>query len=278
MERTLLRWLRHALPIIALLAPASAWPLSTGLVISQVYGGGGNAGATYTHDFVELHNNSGAPIPLAGMAIQYAAAAGSTWTVTPLPLAAAAIPSGGYYLIQLASNGAIGLPLPTPDATGTSNMGATAGKVALTSNTTTLTGACPVGPSVIDFVGYGSTANCFEGTGPAPSIISNTLAAVRKVLGCQETDDNAADFLPDNVVPRNSAMAPYPCGEFAMNETNDPSEADYCVLQFPSTISGVAGSTSPLVYARLFEAGVTESRARARGSHRSDTARRPRIP
>ena len=26
------------------------------IVISQVYGGGGNAGATYTHDFIELYN------------------------------------------------------------------------------------------------------------------------------------------------------------------------------------------------------------------------------
>jgi hypothetical protein len=35
-------------------------------VISQVYGGGGNAGATYTHDFVEIFNPTDAPISLAG--------------------------------------------------------------------------------------------------------------------------------------------------------------------------------------------------------------------
>ncbi len=35
---------------------AVANPAGTGLVISEVYGGGGNSGATYTHDFIELYN------------------------------------------------------------------------------------------------------------------------------------------------------------------------------------------------------------------------------
>ena len=32
-------------------------------MISQVYGGGGNSGATYTHDFVELYNNGKLAVP-----------------------------------------------------------------------------------------------------------------------------------------------------------------------------------------------------------------------
>ena len=36
--------------------PAVATPGGTGLVISEVYGGGGNTGAQYTNDFVELYN------------------------------------------------------------------------------------------------------------------------------------------------------------------------------------------------------------------------------
>jgi uncharacterized protein len=59
-----------------------------------------------------------------------------------------------------------------PDATGNIAMAATAGKVALVSSTTALSGACPT-TGVIDFVGFGTTANCFEGAGPTPTL-SNT--------------------------------------------------------------------------------------------------------
>jgi uncharacterized protein len=41
------------------IAPAVKSPVaaaSPDIVISQVYGGGGNSGAQYTHDFVELFN------------------------------------------------------------------------------------------------------------------------------------------------------------------------------------------------------------------------------
>jgi hypothetical protein len=34
----------------------SALAASPNVVISQVYGGGGNSGSTYTHDFIELYN------------------------------------------------------------------------------------------------------------------------------------------------------------------------------------------------------------------------------
>ena len=40
----------------AVLWATAAAASPSGVVISQVYGGGGNAGATHTHDFVELYN------------------------------------------------------------------------------------------------------------------------------------------------------------------------------------------------------------------------------
>ena len=55
-----------------------------GLVISQVYGGGGNSGATYKNDFIELLNASSETINLAGDSVQYASSTGSTWQVTTL--------------------------------------------------------------------------------------------------------------------------------------------------------------------------------------------------
>ena len=43
-----------AFSLVAFVQPAQA--VSTTIVISQVYGGGGNTGAPYTHDFIELFN------------------------------------------------------------------------------------------------------------------------------------------------------------------------------------------------------------------------------
>ncbi|MCL4868282.1 MAG: ExeM/NucH family extracellular endonuclease [Anaerolineae bacterium] len=176
------------------------------LVISQVYGGGGNAGAPYTHDFIELYNASSSPININGWSVQYTSAAGTSWQVTPL---SGTVAPGSYYLIQQAAgNSCAGLPcgspLPTPNATGTSNMSGTVGKVALVNNSTALSGACPTGGAIVDFVGYGGTANCFEGSGPTPAL-SNTTAALRKDGGNQDTDDNAADF---EVGPPNPRSTP----------------------------------------------------------------------
>jgi hypothetical protein len=180
---------------------------STTLVISQVYGGGGNSGAPYHNDYIEIFNLSASPVSVAGWSVQYASATGSTWSSTPL---SGSIPAGGYYLVQEAAGAGGGAPLPTPDATGSISMSSTTGKVALVSNTTVLSGTCPTGGAIVDFVGYGSTANCFEGTGPTPTI-SNTLAAFRGASGCTDTDDNLGDFATGAPNPRNSASAAHSC-------------------------------------------------------------------
>ena len=44
---------------------AQANPGGTGLVISEVYGGGGNTGATWSNDFIEIHNPTAARESLA---------------------------------------------------------------------------------------------------------------------------------------------------------------------------------------------------------------------
>src|SRR2546428_7748562 len=56
--------------------PAAA--VSTTVVISQVYGGGGNSGATFRNDFIELFNRGAASVNLTGWAWQYASSAGTT--------------------------------------------------------------------------------------------------------------------------------------------------------------------------------------------------------
>jgi predicted extracellular nuclease len=210
---------------LALVWAATATASPSGIVISQVYGGGGNASATYTHDYVELFNAGATTVPLEGWSIQYASATGTgnfgsaTTSITPL---SGAIAPGQYVLVQESSNAAVGAPLPEPyitDATPIS-MAAGAGKVALVNTTTPL--GCNGGSTVctpaalatiVDLVGYGtgtSGANFYEGTGPAPTI-SSTLADVRKNGGCTDADDNAADFTAATPAPRTALTTPNVC-------------------------------------------------------------------
>lgn len=116
---------------------------------------------------------------------------------------------GQRYLIREAS-GTNGSPLPTPDTTGTIAMAATSGKVALVKSTTTLTGACPSNPDIVDLVGYGGSVNCFRGT-PAPAP-SNTLALQRKSDGCADSQTNGADFVTGPANPRNTESPIAICG------------------------------------------------------------------
>jgi uncharacterized protein len=186
--------------------PASA--ASVDVVISQVYGGGGNSGATFTNDFVELHNRGTAPVDLTGWSVQYASAAGTSWAVTPL---SGSIAPGGFYLVQEGQGAGGTTPLPAPDATGTIAMSATNGKVALATSATPLPcgAACHGDAGVRDLVGYG-TANDFEGAAPAPGL-SNTTAALRGAGGLgADTDNNAADFTAGAPDPRNAGSSPPP--------------------------------------------------------------------
>jgi len=192
------------------------------VVISQVYGGGGNSGATLKNDFIEIINHTGAPINLAGWSVQYISptATSGLWAVTPLT--SFILQPGQYYLIKEAAQGGGTVDLPTPDATGTIPMGATAGKVALVSNTTALSGAgCPSGAALVDLVGYGGTANCFEGAGPAPTL-TNTTAELRKDNGCTDTDNNNTDLASGAPNPRNSSSPTNNCAVLKGAGSADP--------------------------------------------------------
>lgn len=181
---------------------------SSTIVISQVYGGGGNSGATLKNDFIELFNRGTSSVSLGGMSVQYASAAGTSWQVTAL--SAVTLAPGQYYLVQEAVGTGGTVNLPTPDATGNIAMSATAGKVALVSTTTQLSGACPAG--VVDLIGYNSPGanGCSEGTTTAA--LTNTTAAIRALGGCTDTDINVSDFAIGAPTPRNTASPSAPCG------------------------------------------------------------------
>lgn len=198
--------------LLALVLSAQVFSQSTTLVISQVYGGGGNSGAPFNADFLELHNVSAVAQSTAGLSVQYASSgATGTWTgVFALPTAS--IPAGGYYLIRMSAAGATGVALPTPDAAPAVGseiaMSATNGRVALVNGTTALSG-CPTA-GVIDLVGFGSSI-CFEGAA-ATAVLSNTTAAIRNNNGCTDTNQNGSDFTVGTPAPRNSASAVSVCG------------------------------------------------------------------
>jgi lamin tail-like protein len=194
-----------------LLFPTAAGAGASDVVVSQIYGGGGNAGATLRNDYVELFNGGSGIVDLSGWTVQYATAAGTTWQTTAL---SGTIPPGEYYLVQLAANSNVGAPLPPPDATGTSNLGAASGKIALVRRAAALTcgasaGSCSADPLVEDFVGYGDASD-FEGPGSAAAL-SNTSAALRTDDGCTDTGNNATDFTAGAPAPRNSASPTRSC-------------------------------------------------------------------
>jgi len=187
-------------PLLA--APAQANPGGTDVVISEVYGAGGNSGAVVNQDYVELFNPTAATIDLSNYGITYFSATGGSGGTTRLT---GTIAPSGHYLVGEASGGSVGAALPTPDVTGTINMSATAGRVILFTGTAPTT-ADPAAAGVVDFVGFGTTAATFEGTGRAPAP-STTLSITRKAdasVTYQDTDDNAADFTATAPSPENS--------------------------------------------------------------------------
>ena len=156
-----------------------------GVVISQVYGGGGNAGAPYRNDFVELFNAGPSAVSISGWSVQYSSASGTgLFNANGVTTLSGTLQPGQYYLVQLAG-GSTGGPLPTADATGTSNLSGTAGKVVLVDQSAGL--ACNGSSTpcsadqtshIVDLVGFGA-ANYFEGAAPTATL-SNTTAAQRK--------------------------------------------------------------------------------------------------
>jgi hypothetical protein len=239
-ERIILGRIRALVGPICGLAAMATNAASTSVVISQIYGGGGNFGSVYQNDFIELHNKGSTPVSLSGWTVQYADT--NNWQLTAL---GGTLQPGQYYLVQQAG-GPNGSPLPSPNSSSSVNLGAS-GKVALVNNLTLLSGTCPTSASIIDFVGYGS-ANCFEGS--AAGALANTTAAVRKSNGCTETDNNLADFSITTPNARNTGSSFVSCalpapvftawgrttnGFFQFQFTADPARSN--LVQFSTNLT-----------------------------------------
>ena len=232
--------------------PPRAAAVSTTIVISQVYGGGGNTGAQFSNDFIELFNRGAGSVSLAGWSVQYTSATGTgtfgsaTNLITPL---SGTIAPGQYLLVQEAAGATPAAPLPTPDVTDSTPiaMAAGAGKVALVNTTTPLGcngGSTPCSPAaqatIVDLIGYGN-ANFFEGAAAAPTL-SNTTAAFRAGGGCTDTDNNGADFAAAAPGPRNTAAALNPCGALSIdNVTAQEGNAGTTLFDFTISLGAPAG-------------------------------------
>jgi predicted extracellular nuclease len=190
--------------------PAAA--ASPNLVISQIYGAGGNSGTTfYKFDYIEIFNRGATPVTATGWSVQYGSATSTGGWSGQSPLPTFTVEPGQYVLIQQQGGGGTQAALPTPTIVPTTmfNMSGTTGKVALVSDTVALSGASPTTANIVDMIGFG-TANGAEGTvALAPS---NTLALFRALGGCTDTDNNRADFATGAPAPRTSDSPKNTCG------------------------------------------------------------------
>ena len=201
------------------------------IVLSQIYTGGGNPGSTYKDNFLELFNRSNTPIDVSGWRFYIGSDTGPLNTAVSFSSSRGlTIQPGGYLLIQFETTGSSGGSLPFPDlfvpqfGQFSINLPAS-GKIALTTRDTTLFGQCPIATAgIIDFVGYGSTANCFEGSGPTATL-SNTTVAIRKASGCTDSNNNNSDFSVATPTPRNSFSPKHVCS------ANPIDDAEFFVRQ-----------------------------------------------
>jgi hypothetical protein len=208
---------------VTTVAPSTA-DASSAVRISQVYGGGGGSTGLYIYDYIELFNNSGASVvvPAGGWALMYGSATGTSFGSTTgnaaLIPAGTVIPACGYLLIQCGTAGSGGVALPvTPDIVAAGpNISASTGKLALVDNQTIPGPLCSgnvmgMEPSpIIDAVGWGPTANCFEAS-VFPTATTNQQSVERAAAGATDSDNNASDFaIQGTPVPRNSSTAVNP--------------------------------------------------------------------
>ncbi|MBP2321554.1 putative extracellular nuclease [Kibdelosporangium banguiense] len=219
--------------VMVVVAPAANAVPSPDVLIGEVYGGGGNSGATLTQDFVELTNVSAAPVSLAGWSVQYlpaAPSASSRWQATPLT---GSIAPGKTYLVGEAKGTGGTLELPAVDAAGSIAMAAGAGTVALVNSAeplTCLTAAdCNADTRIRDLVGYGNAT--VRETSPAPGTANATSSAR---VNNTDTDNNSVDFATGTPTPVNAA------GE-GPGGTTPPVQAKIHDIQGVTRVSPLAG-------------------------------------
>ena len=221
--------------------PVPAHAVSTGLVITEVYGAGGNSGANLNADYVELRNVSTAPISLNGKSLQYRSSGGVAGA-NGVAILSGTVPPGEHFLVQTSPEGdPDGSELGPSDLVVTGvNMSGTAGTVWLAntqSNMTLPTGSVVNAANVIDLVGFGGT-NTSE---VAPTGVLSSTTSAKRTNENVDGDNNGADFTV-------GAQTPAACSAC---EEEPPADGDYTIAEIQGD-----GAQSELVGAQATTRGI----------------------
>jgi hypothetical protein len=189
--------------------------------ISQIYTRGGEAGATFQNDFVELFNRGQTAVDISGWSLNISNFSGtppniqiSATNIKLFPSTSMIMAPGSHFLIKFGGSGSNGQPVSSDINLNPFPMSDTGSQIVLLAKDKTLPFFyCPAAPdltgNVVDYVGYG-IAICYEGTVALAPPQDKSLLRVSG--GCTDNNDNLADFSFETPNPRTRQSVVTPCG------------------------------------------------------------------
>lgn len=219
-------WFRFLAPIFFLLLFSSGLlaqsTADSNIRISQIYTRGGEAGATFQNDYIELFNRGNVDVDVSGWSLNITNFSGTPpniqYSASNIKFSSAIsliISPGSHLLIKFGGSGTNGQPITTVDIDlNPVPLSDTGGQIVLLAKDKTLPFSyCPAAPDltgvVVDYVGYG-IAICYEGTVTLAPPQDKALWRIGG--GCTDNNNNLADFSFATPNPRTRRDGVTPCG------------------------------------------------------------------